>query len=125
MHTTDDIQLEMEEPFTVQVNHPASTKKNTVCLRFRRLFTLDVLPNEKHYYPIFIVIISILHISIHLTTYINIEWKDQRFIYSLYDLWIYFIPCMRPTPYDIRMLTVNCTSSIQNVTCYYGDELKH
>ncbi|CAF1438851.1 unnamed protein product [Adineta steineri] len=125
MHTTDDTQLELEEPFTVQVQSPVFTKQNTVCLRIRRFFTLDVLPNEKHYYPIFIFIISIIHIFIHLTTYINIEWKDQRFIYSLYDLWIYFIPCMRPIPYDIRMLTVNYTSSIQNVTCYYGDELKH
>ncbi|CAF4052201.1 unnamed protein product, partial [Adineta steineri] len=125
MHTTDDTQLELQEPFTVQVQSPVSTKKITICMRFRRFFTLDVLPNEKHYYPIFIIILSIIHISIHLTTYINIEWKDERFIYSLHDLWMYYIPCMRPTPYDIRMLVVNCTSSIQNVTCYYGDELQH
>ncbi|CAF1429643.1 unnamed protein product [Adineta steineri] len=125
MHTTDNIQMELEEPFTVQVDNPVFTKKITICMRFRRFFTLDVLPNEKHYYPIFIIILSIIHISIHLTTYINIEWKDQRFIYSLHDLWMYYIPCMRPTPYDIRMRIVNCTSSIQNVTCYYGNELKH
>ncbi|CAF1387127.1 unnamed protein product [Adineta steineri] len=119
MHTTDDTQLELEEPFTVQVQSPLSTKKITICMRFRRLFTLDVLPNEKHYYPIFIIIISILHIFIHLATYINIRWRHQRF------LWAYFIPCMRPTAYDIRMLVVNCTSMTENITCYYGDELKH
>ncbi|CAF1587183.1 unnamed protein product, partial [Adineta steineri] len=125
MHTADDIQLELEEPFIIQVENPVSTKKNTACLRFRRLFTLDVQPNEKHYYPVFIIIMSILHISIHLTTYVNIRWRNQRFIYSLHDLWVYYIPCMRPTPYDIRMRTAHCRSSIQNVTCYYGDELKH
>ncbi|CAF1387073.1 unnamed protein product [Adineta steineri] len=125
MHTADDIQLELEEPFIIQVENPVSTKQNTVCLRFRRFFTLDVQPNEKHYYPVFIIIMSIIHISIHLTTYVNIRWRNQRFIYSLHDLWVYYIPCMRPTPYDIRMRTAHCRSSIQNVTCYYGDELKH
>ncbi|CAF1125091.1 unnamed protein product [Adineta steineri] len=125
MHTTDNVQLEMEEPLTIQVQSPVSTKQNTVCLRFRRFFTLDVLPNEKHYYPVFIIIMSIIHISVHLTTYINIQWRDQDFKDSLNDLWMYYIPCMRPTPYDIRMRIVNCTSAIQNITCYYGDELKH
>ncbi|CAF1577120.1 unnamed protein product [Adineta steineri] len=125
MHTTDDIQLEMKEPLTIQVENPVSTKKNTVCLRFRRVFTLDVQPNEKHHYPIFIIIMSILHISIHLTTYVNIKWRDQRFKDSLDDLWMYYIPCMRPTPYYMHMHIVDCISSIQNVTCYYGDELKH
>ncbi|CAF1380636.1 unnamed protein product [Adineta steineri] len=125
MHTTDNIQLEMEEPLRVQVENPVSTKKNTVCLRFRRFFTLDVLPNEKHYYPIFIIIISILHISIHLTTYVNIRWRYQDFKSSLHDLWRFYIPCMRPTPYHIRMYTMKYRPSARNVTYYYGDELKH
>ncbi|CAF1387037.1 unnamed protein product [Adineta steineri] len=125
MHTTNDIQLELEEPFTVQVQSPVSTKQNTVCLRIRRFFSVDVLPNEKHYYPLFIIIMSIIHIFIHFTTYINIQWRDQDFKHSLHDLWRYYIPCMRPLPYDIRMHIVNCTLSIQNATCYYDDELKH
>jgi hypothetical protein len=125
MDTHDNMELEMGEPFSIRVEKSIPTKKNTVCLWFRRILTLDDVPNQKHHRPVFIIIMCILQISIHLLTYIKISWKGQNFALSLYFLCMFFVPCMRPTPHDIRIRIVSCKSSMKNATCYYDDELKN
>ncbi len=125
MNSHDNFELEMIEPFSIRVEEPASTKKNSVCLWLRRIITLDDVPNQKHHRPVFIIVMCILHIFIHLSTYINISWKGENFAFSLYHLCMFYIPCMRPTPQDIRIRIVNCNPSMKNATCYYDDVLKN
>ncbi|UJR17345.1 hypothetical protein I4U23_004240 [Adineta vaga] len=124
MKNDDDMRLETEESLVIQVEEPVLKKKNSIRLWCRHIFTLDVTSNEKHHFPIFIIIMSILHISIHLTKYINVLWRGQLFSDSLTDLLFFNIPCMRPTAYDLRMRIVSCRSAIQNTVCYYDDQLK-
>ncbi|UJR17347.1 hypothetical protein I4U23_004242 [Adineta vaga] len=123
MKLEDTIHLEMQEPFlTTQI---ISTKKHTVRLWLRRILTLDTALNENHYLPIFIIVVSILHIIIFLTTYLDVFWKEQPFAYSLRDLWMFFLPCMRPTSNNDRMVNITCGSSIHNWTCYYDEALRN
>ena len=115
----------MEEPFSVRVEEPASTKKYTVSSWFRRIITLDDVPNQKHHRPWFIIVMSILYVLIYLLRYINIKWKGQNFALILLQLCGFFVPCMRPTPQDIRVRIVSCERLMQNGTCHYDDVLKH
>ncbi len=124
MNTHDSLELEMEESFSIRIEEPASTKKNNICSWLRPIVTLDDVSNEKHYRPVFIIIMCILHIFIHLLRYINISWRGENFSYILFGFLKFFVPCMRPTPDDIRMRIVSCIASRENTTCYYEDELK-
>ncbi|CAF1304613.1 unnamed protein product [Adineta steineri] len=113
----------MEESLQVRVEEPTPRKKNIVHLWLQRIFTLDDEPNEKHYYPIFIIFMSVLHISIHLLIYINSRSKDPSLSRSLYDIGSRSVPCMRPTR-NILLHPVSCKLSNQNNTCYYDDVLR-
>jgi membrane associated rhomboid family serine protease len=124
MNVHDNSQLEIEEPLSIQVKEPASTKKNNTCLWLRRIVNIDDASNQKHHFPVFIIVMCILHIFIHLLTYINVSWKNQNFATSLHDLFMFFVPCMRPTPEHTRIRKVICSPSMVNTTCYYDDELK-
>jgi membrane associated rhomboid family serine protease len=125
MNSNDNLKLEIEEPFTIRVEKPASTKKNSVCLWLRRIVTLDDAPNQKHHRPVFIIVMCILHVFLYLLTYINTNWKGQDFAFTLLELCMLFVPCMRPTPHDIRIRIVSCKPPMKNATCYYDDVLKN
>ncbi|CAF1423336.1 unnamed protein product [Adineta steineri] len=114
----------MEAPLSVRVKEPVPRKKNIVYLWLQRIFTLDDESNEKHYYPIFIIFMSILHISIHLLIYISSRSKDPSLSRSLYGVGKRYLPCMRPTSDDIRLRRVGCKLPTQNSTCYYDDILR-
>jgi membrane associated rhomboid family serine protease len=124
MKTHDNLELEMEEPLSIQVEQPASTKKYSAWLCLRCLVILDDAPNQKYHRPIFIIIMCILHIFIHLSTYTNMDWRGQNFAFTLFNLFKFYMPCMRPTPDGIRIRIVNCNPSMKNTTCYYDNELK-
>ena len=125
MNSQESIELEMKEPLSITIVKPVSTKKNHVYLWFQRIFNIDDVPNQKHYHPVFIMIMCILHICIYLLKYIDVKWNDQKLDVSLYHLCKFFIPCMRPTPHYIRVHIVKCEPSMINVTCYYDDVLKN
>jgi len=125
MNNYDVVEQEMEEPLSIRVEEPAANNKNIVSSWFRRIFTLDDIPNQKHHHPIFIIVMSTLHIFIHLLTYINISWKGRNFELILYDLFKFYVPCMRPTADRIRNRTVRCQYSMTNETCHYDDVLKY
>jgi len=125
MNSQDNFELKIEEMISIRVEEPASTKKNSVWLWLRRIFTLDDVPNQKHHRPVFIIVMCILHIFIHLLKRINITWKDRPFQDSLFHLCMFFIPCMRPTAHNIRVQIVSCKPSMKNATCYYDDALKN
>jgi membrane associated rhomboid family serine protease len=124
MNARDSFELEMQETLSVRVEEPAPTERNSICSRLRRIVNLDDVPNQKHYRPVFVIVMCLLHISIYLSTYINIRWRGQKFMFNLLDLFRFFVPCMRPTPDNIRILLVTCHPSVQNKTCSYDDELK-
>jgi membrane associated rhomboid family serine protease len=124
MNAHDNSESETEETFSIHVEQPASTQQNSVCLWLRRIFTLNDVPNQKRHRPVFIIVMCILHIFIHLLTYIDINWRDKNSALILLDLFMFFVPCMRPTPDHIRTLIVACNPSMENTTCYYDDELK-
>jgi hypothetical protein len=115
----------MEEPVSVRVEEPASTKKCTTSSWFRRIITLDDVPNQKHYRSWFIIVMSILYVLIYLLRYIDINWKGRNFAAILLELCDFFVPCMRPTPRNIRILSVSCEGLTKNKTCHYDDVLKH
>ncbi|UJR17344.1 hypothetical protein I4U23_004239 [Adineta vaga] len=125
MNSNDSINLEMEEQLTARVIEPIFIEKKTFYSRFRQIFTLATVPNEKHYRPVFIIIMSTLHILIHLTILVGIGRKHRVISSLLINLWMLFLPCMRPTPSHILMRTVKCDSWARNTTCYYDDALKN
>jgi membrane associated rhomboid family serine protease len=125
MNEHDAFQLEMEEPFAIRVEEPHSTRKYTISSWFQRILTLDDVPNQKHHFPVFIIVMSVLHVFMYLLTYIDTSWKGQDFADTLFDLFQFFVPCMRPAPHDIRTRIVNCPQSMKNETCHYEDVLKH
>jgi len=125
MNNYDVVEQEMEEPLSIRVEEPAANNKNIVSSWFRRIFTLDDIPNQKHHHPIFIIVMSTLHVFMYFLTYINTSWKGEDFNVTLFNLCKFYIPCMRPTPYNIRTRIVNCHPSMTNQTCLYDDVLKH
>jgi membrane associated rhomboid family serine protease len=125
MNSHDNVRLEIQEQVLVQIEEPISTKKTGVCSWCRRIFNINDVPNQKHHRPVFIIVMCILHIFIYLSTYINITWNDEDFERSLINLFMFFIPCMRPTPHHIRIRIVSCNPWMNNMTCYYDDELKN
>jgi membrane associated rhomboid family serine protease len=125
MNKQDAFQSEIEEPFSMRIEQQSSTKRSSISSWFQRIITLDDIPNQKHYRPVFIIVMSILHVFMYLLTYINTSWRDQDFALTLFDLCKFFVPCMRPTPHDIRIRIVSCHRSMINETCYYDDVLKH
>ncbi|CAF3383528.1 unnamed protein product [Rotaria socialis] len=124
MHIQDNIELETEEPLTIQFEKPISTKKNNICLFFRGIVNLDNTSSREHHRPIFIISMCILLVFTHLSTYVYVAWNGQNFHSILINLFRFFVPCMRPTPDKIRMRTVSCDSMMRNQTCYYDDALK-
>ena len=125
MNKHDASELEIEEPLSVQIVEAAPTKKSTISSWFQRIITLDDVSNEKHHCPMFIIVMSILHVLWYLSTYINTNWRGQRFAFNLFDLCKLFVSCMRPTPHNISTRVVNCQQWIKNETCHYDDVLKH
>jgi membrane associated rhomboid family serine protease len=125
MNRHNALELEVEESFSIRVEEPVSTQKCTVHSFIRRIFTLDDVPNQKHHRPIFIIIMSILHVLIYFLTFINARWKNQNFPFTLFDLFKMFIPCMRPASLSIRTRIVSCQRSMGNEPCSYDDVLKH
>jgi membrane associated rhomboid family serine protease len=125
MNSQDNFELDIEEPVSIRIEEPVSTKKNAVCSYLQRIFNFDDVPNQKHHRPIFIIIMCILHVFIHLLTYINIGSNGRSFDIPLYHLCMFYVPCMRPTPHDIRIRIVRCKPWMKNVTCHYDDILKN
>ncbi len=119
------LELEIEEPLSVQVEQPSATKKYTISSWFQRLFTLDNSSNEEQHHPVFIIIMSMVHVIMYLLTHLKTSWKGQRFGLTLFDLFQFFVPCMQPASHDIRIRIVSCHSSMTNVTCHYDDVLKY
>ncbi|CAF1200464.1 unnamed protein product [Rotaria sp. Silwood1] len=113
-----------EESSSIRIEQP-SLKKCTFYSYFRRIFVLDNVPNQKHHYPIFIIIMSILHIVIYLLTYTDHIQDGHSFISVLYRLGRLYIPCMRPTEQNIRMHSVYCKPYIKRDICYYDELLKY
>lgn len=124
MDTRDSLELEMEEPLSIQVKQTASNERKGICARIRRIFNLDDIPNQKHHRPVFIIIMCTLHVVIHLSTYINTTLKGRKIPDTIYNLSMFFGPCIRPAPDAIRMQVIHCNPLIKNTTCYYDDELK-
>ncbi|CAF3982075.1 unnamed protein product [Adineta steineri] len=109
----------MEESISIEEAKPTVTKRNNICSWLQRIVNIDDVPNQIHYYAGFIISTSALQIFIHLLTYINIFWNGRPFRFTLSYLFIFFVPCMRPTS------DVSCGSLIRNTTCDYDDRLKH
>ena len=124
MDTHDHVEFEMKEMASIRVEKPAPTAKGSVCMWLRLIVTLDDASNQKRHRPLFIIVMCVIHISIHLTTYINMEWRGRNLTFTLHDLFKFFVPCMRPTPDNIRTRIVSCNHLMKNATCYYDDELK-
>ena len=124
MGSQENVRLEIEEPTQVQIEQTISTKKTGACSWCRRLFNFHDTSNEKHHRPVFIIVMSILHVSIHLLLYMNIEWNGRTFKDLLYDLGMLFLPCMRPTPDYMRTRNVTCRLSTISRACSYDNELK-
>ena len=107
MNVDDNSRLEIEEPLSVQINEPASTKKNGVCLWLRRIVNLDDVSNQKHH------LASVHHRYVHFTLFYSsldihqrTRWRDQKFCDLLYLIFsMSFVPCMRPAPDNIRNRT--------------------
>ena len=57
-------------------------------------------------------------------TYIKFTVKGQHFLLHLYNLLMFFVPCMRPTPGEIHFRIISCKPSMANTTCYYDDQVK-
>jgi hypothetical protein len=55
---------------------------------------------------------------------VQITWNGQDFERSLTDLFMFFLPCMRPTAHHIRIGVTSCNPRMKNITCSYDDELK-
>ncbi|CAF1457887.1 unnamed protein product [Adineta steineri] len=87
----------MEESIAIEDAKSTVIKKNNICSWVQRIVNIDDVPNQKHYYVVFIISTSTLQIFIHLLTYINIIWKGERFWFTLSCLFMFFVPCMRPT----------------------------
>ena len=124
MNDQENVRLEIEEPASVQIEQAISTRRAGVCSWCRRLFNFHDAPNEKHHRPVFIIVMSILHVSIYLLRYMKIKWNGRNFGYLLHNLGMLFLPCMRPTPNYILIRNVSCELPIINTTCSYNDELK-
>lgn len=124
MTADDRLDLATEESLTVEVEQPTATEKVGFCKWLRSILNLDDASNQKHHYPMFIIIMCILHILVHLMTYIELTWRGQPFAMSLFHLLRLFVPCMRPTSEDIRSRSISCKISMPNTTCFYDDELK-
>lgn len=99
-------------------------KQNKIILLLRRFILLDEISNKKHSFPIFMIILCLLHVLIHLLLRLDIQWKGQRFENILLELFNFYVPCMRPTPAYIRSLVRPCYPFRKNMTCYYSDELE-
>ena len=108
----------------MQIEEKSSSRKCSCNSWFQRLITLDERPNQKQHRPVFIIIMSILHVSIYLLIQINIKWFGQSLESVLLDLFRFFIPCMRPTSDDIRIRNVTCHRSMTSEICTYDDVLK-
>lgn len=117
-------EVEMEESLSVQVEEPSSTRKSTTGSWFQRITSLDDSSNQKHHRSVFIIVMSILHVFIYFSTYINISWKGQNFVLTLLEFCQLHIPCVGPAPQYIRTRIVSCPRTMTNVTCYYDDVLK-
>ncbi|CAF1067806.1 unnamed protein product [Rotaria magnacalcarata] len=115
--------MDVEETSSVKVAHTAS-KKCSLFTWFRRLFTLDNLPNQKQHFPVFIITMSILHIVILLLTYVTRTGDVRRFILALYRFGRLYVPCMRPTVDHIRVHSVPCKTFIKGDMCSYDDLIK-
>ncbi|CAF0926342.1 unnamed protein product [Adineta steineri] len=124
MSKYDASSLELEEPFTIQIARPVSTRNYNIKSFIRRIFNLNDVPNKKQHLPLFIIAISILHISIYFSRFIYDSKKDQHFAMTLYHLFKLYIPCMRPTSHFIRSRVVKCIRLTTNGTCYYDEVLK-
>lgn len=128
MNEEDALRSENEEISSIQIVEQPSIRKCSVNSWFQRLLTLDDRPNQQQQHqhrPVFIIIMSILHVSMYLLTFINISYSGRSVYFILYDLFRFFIPCMRPTSSDFRIRNVTCHRSMRGETCTYDDVLKH
>jgi len=99
-------------------------KRNKILIFLQRFVSLNEAPNQKHYFPIFMIILCLVHILIHLLICLDIRWKDQHFEDILVLRLNFFVPCMRPTSAHIRSLVHHCKPLRNNVTCSYGADLE-
>lgn len=120
----EDVQLEIEEPLSVQIEQENSARKIGLCSRCRSIFDFHDAPNEKHHRPVFIIIMCILHVFIHLLIYSITRWHDGYVGRSLSNLGMVFVPCMRPTPDYTLNHTVSCGFESMNTICSYDAELR-
>jgi len=125
MNTHDTSELEMEEPLTIRVEEPVSTNNYSFRSLFRHIFTLDDVPNKEHHRPVFTIFISIFHIFLYFLTYIHNNWKRQNFVFRLYNISTFLLPCMQPAPHTTRVHIVRCRRSMNIGTCHYDDILRN
>lgn len=125
MNAQNTVNLEMQESFIAQAESSTSISTNKICLCCLAIINLDTTSSQQHHYPIFIIIMCILHGFTHLCTYIKFSQTDQSFHLTLIDIFQFFVPCMRPTPVNTRIRTVYCHLTIGNQSCLYDDILKN
>lgn len=116
--------MNMEETSSVRIEQPSS-KKYCILKWFQRIFTLDIVTNQKQHPPVFIIILSALQIIIFLLTYTHHEEDSHSFISNLYSLGRLYLPCMRSTAREVRSRIVYCQPFVGDDICYYNDIVKH
>lgn len=111
--------------YTRRMDEQPDRTETSAAIRWpQRFFTLDERPDERHYRPVFTVFTSVLHLVIHLVTYIDFLGQETTISHSLATFGVLFVPCMKPTASDVRMKLVRCSPLEDNSTCYYDDVLR-
>lgn len=108
----------------IEIEKSNLIKKYSFNKSIKILINLNDKKPYKKSYPIFIILISIIHLFIYLLTLINININKRNLGEILFDILKFFVPCMKPTNDLIRYKIINSFKIKENQTYYYDDILK-
>ena len=101
----------------------SSTRKTSTTYSKCRNF-LFVFDGKKQHRPIFILLISLIHLIMYFLVSNDIRTIRPFSVFKLFKLGKFYLPCMRPSPEEIRTAKVPCFSWLKDSECLYDDVLQ-
>lgn len=121
----ESIDLQREEPLSIQIQTPSSAKKSPVFRWFQRLFILNERADPQQHRPIFIVMMSTIHVLVYFLISTDIHPRPWPFTMKLFHLGKFYLPCMQAASGEVRTRPISCPSWMMKKTCYYDLALQH
>lgn len=119
MSTEPDVQ----DPLSIQI-HSSSARQTSSSLCSKCRHFLFVLDGKKSHRPIFILLISLIHLVIYFLISDDIRAIGRYSSIKVFKLGKFYLPCMRPSSQDIRTSKVPCYFWAKTRECLYDEILQ-